>query len=156
MGNLTAKVMATAEIDDRKIGPIQPWFFFFFSHRKGPAEVFLPSLSSVSLYRLISPTSQGDAVAVAAPVWLNALAAASVPFIPISPAQSFPTAFSTRCFWLFGVCSPSPWLVLLWIGVLRSCFFCLFVCFELVLSASGAISPAQSEADARPVRHRPV
>lgn len=90
MGNLTAKVMAIAEMDDRRSGPVQPWFFFFsfLLYRNGPAEVLLPSLSSVSLYRLMSLTSQGDAVAVAAPVWLNALTAASVPFIPVSPAES--------------------------------------------------------------------
>lgn len=130
------------------------FFFSFLLYRNRPAEVLLPSLSSVSLYMPMSLTSQGDAVAVAAPVWLSALTAASVPFIPVSPAESLPVTCPTRCFLLFGVCCPSPWLVLLWIGVLKSCFFffvCLVffvlpgVCVQFVLSASGATSQ-------RPVR----
>lgn len=69
------------------------FFFFFLLHFKdaegeadGGAVIGVCWLSCplLSFSRLVSPSSPGNVVAVAAPRRLHTLSAASVPFIPVS------------------------------------------------------------------------
>lgn len=95
-----------------------------------------------SVLRLVFPPSQGDAVAVAAPRWLNTLSAASVPFIPVSPPNSvFKAEFLTvQC--LFSV--PVARAAVNRLFFLEATVFVWFCFSRFVLSASGAVSAARA------------
>lgn len=122
---LTAKVIANSEMDDIRIGAVQPWILLFFSKWdvEGEADrggvIACVSLSVSCSYSLQVglPIITGGCGCRGSTTLAQHAQCSLCSFYSCQPTDSLlPIMYSKQCFLLFDVCSLSPWLMLLWIG----------------------------------------